>query len=103
MWPAVAEYFDMDLAQPQAICLQQMMADKGDLWRELVRRHGLRDIAYDQLVSWAYGDFVFGPEFDIISSMTKARQFGFHDVVDSQQMFLSLFDELRRNRVIPPA
>ena len=101
MWPAFADYFEMDLAQPQQINLQQMMADKSSLWKELAQQHGLKDIPYEQLVSWAYGDFVFTPEFDIVSSMTKARRFGFHDVVDSKQMFLSLFDELRENRVIP--
>jgi nucleoside-diphosphate-sugar epimerase len=101
MWPAFADYFGMDLAPPQRINLQQMMADKGGLWNELAQQHGLQNIPYNKLVSWAYGDFVFTPEFDVISSMTKARKHGFHDVVDSKAMFLSLFDELRENRVIP--
>ncbi len=101
MWPAFAKYFGMDLAPPQQINLEHMMADKGNLWTDIVEQHGLQDIPYDQLVSWAYGDFVFTPEYDIISSMTKARQFGFHDIVDSRQMFLSLFDDLRQNRIIP--
>ena len=101
MWPAFADYFETGLAQPQQINLEHMMADKAPLWEMLVTEHGLRKIPYDQLVSWAYGDFVFTPEFDIISSMTKARQHGFHDVVDSQSMFLRLFDELRTNKIIP--
>ena len=101
MWPAFADYFGMDLAPPQAIRLQDMMADKSDLWHEIVQQYGLRDIPYERLVSWSYGDFVFAPEFDIVSSMTKARQFGFHDVVDSREMFLRLFDELRLNTIIP--
>ncbi len=101
MWPAFADYFDMNLAPPQKIDLSHMMADKAGLWREIAQQHALQDIAYERLVSWAYGDFVFTPEFDIVSSMTKARQLGFHDVVDSREMFLRLFDELRANRVIP--
>jgi len=101
IWPAFADHFGMDMAPPQKITLQTMMADKADLWREIAQQHGLQQIPYDKLVSWAYGDFVFTPEFDIISSMTKARQYGFHDVVDSRDMFLRLFDELRSNRVIP--
>lgn len=101
MWPYIADYFGMDLAPPQKINLQHMMADKAGLWAELIQEHGLQNIPYEQLVSWAYGDFVFTPEYDIISSMTKARLAGFQDVVDSRQMFLSLFDEFRQNRVIP--
>ena len=101
MWPAFAAYFGMDLAAPQKISLEHMMADKAELWREIVQQHGLQDIPYGKLVSWPYGDFVFTPEYDIISSMTKTRQYGFHDVVDSKDMFLRLFDELRANKVIP--
>jgi len=101
-WPVFAEYFDMPLAAPQKINLVGMMADKGDLWATLVSRYNLQRIAYDKLVSWGYGDFVFTPEYDIASSMTKARRFGFHPVVDSTEMFLRQFDELRANRVIPP-
>jgi hypothetical protein len=66
-----------------------------------VAKHGLRSYRYEEIVSWAFGDFVFTPEFDIISSMTKARQYGFHDVVDSEAMFVRIFDQLRAERVLP--
>jgi hypothetical protein len=61
----------------------------------------LRRIPYDQIVSWGYGDFVFGAGFDIISSMTKARRYGFHEAVDTEEMFFRMFDELRASKVIP--
>ena len=101
MWPAYADYFGMDLAPPQKITLADMMADKADLWSEIAKDHGLEEIPYDQLVGWNYGDFVFTPEFDVISSTTKARLYGFTDVVDSKAMFLRQFDELRANKIIP--
>ena len=101
MWPVIAEYFDMDTAQPQKIDLVHMMADKADLWRRLQAEHELLPIPYEQLVGWAYGNFVFGPEFDIISSTTKAKLHGFNEVQDSEQMFLRHFDELRMRKVIP--
>ena len=101
MWPTFAEYFGMDLAEPQRIDLPLMMADKAKIWERLVDEHQLQPIPFESLVGWDYGSFVFTPEFDIISSMTKARQFGFHDVVDSKAMFLRQFDQLRAERVIP--
>ncbi len=91
----------MELAQPQKITLTEMMADKAALWSELVQQYGLQSIPYDQLVGWGYGDFVFTPEFDIMSSMTKARMHGFSELVDSKEMFLRQFDELRDNKIIP--
>ena len=100
-WPVFADYFGMDWAPPQRIALTDMMADKGGLWRELSQQHGLQEVPYSELVSWRYGDFVFAPEYDIASSMTKARRYGFNDVVDSTEMFIRQFDALRENRVIP--
>jgi nucleoside-diphosphate-sugar epimerase len=101
MWPIFAEYFNMKTAQPQKINLTQMMADKRTLWDGLINQYGLQNIPYEKLLRWEYGDFVFTPEFDIISSTTKARQFGFNEVMDSEEMFLRQFDELRANKIIP--
>ena len=101
MWPHFADYFEMDLAPAQKIDLPLMMADKAALWSELVQQHGLQDSPWGQLVGWNYGAFVFTPEFDVMSSTTKARRFGFHDVVDSREMFVRQFDELRDAKVIP--
>ena len=50
---------------------------------------------------WPYGDFVFGPALDIMSSTIKARQLGFHDAMDTGRMFIDLFDYYRREKVIP--
>ena len=36
-----------------------------------------------------------------MSDMTKARQYGFHEVVDTEAMSIRLFDEYRVNRIIP--
>ena len=101
MWPAIADYFGMKTAQAQKIDLVHMMADKGRLWEILVKKHNLQPISYEQLVRWDYGNFVFTPEFDIISSTIKAKQYGFVEVQDSQEMFLRHFDELRAKRIIP--
>jgi hypothetical protein len=36
-----------------------------------------------------------------MTSTTKARQFGFHAVVDSEQMFIDLLGAFRRERITP--
>ncbi len=101
LWPIFADYFEMKTAPAQKINLTRMMADKAPVWEAVARQYGLRKIPYTDLVRWEYGDFVFTPEYDIISSMTKARQFGFTEVIDSEDMFLRQFDELREHKIIP--
>jgi hypothetical protein len=100
-WPKLAAYFGMEVGPRQHIRLSEMMADKAPVWDRIVAEHDLQRIPYDQIVSWPYGDFVFGAGLDIISSMTKARRYGFHEVVDTEEMFFRIFDELRANKVIP--
>jgi nucleoside-diphosphate-sugar epimerase len=103
LWPRIADNFGMRCGPVVTVKLANAMADKGDVWDRIVARYGLRKIPYDQAAIWSYGDFLFTPTWDMMSSTTKLRQFGFPDVIDTEAMFFSLFDALRVARVIPPA
>lgn len=103
LWPRIAEYFGMRCGPVITIKLAQAMASKGAVWDRIVARHGLRSIPFAEAAIWSYGDFIFTPYWDMMSSTTKLRQFGFADVVDTEAMFFSLFDTLRKERVIPSA
>jgi nucleoside-diphosphate-sugar epimerase len=101
LWPRFAEVFEMPLAEPQAVSLVAQMADKGPLWEAMTRRHGLKPHRYDEIVAWPFGDYVFGTDWDVMTSTTKARQHGFHDVVDSEEMFVRLLRQFRAERIVP--
>ena len=101
LWPRIAGFFEMEVGPVNHISLTTMMADKGALWQELAAQHGLAPHDYAELAAWPFGDYVFASEWDVMSSTTKIRQAGFHDVLDSEEMFLRLFGRLRADRVIP--
>ena len=101
LWPRIARMFGMEVAEPVPMPLAVYMADKGPLWEEMTRKYGLRDIPYEQVVRWQFGDFIFNSGFDNISSTIKARRAGFHDCIDTEEMFARFFDDLRQQRVIP--
>lgn len=101
VWPAFARHFGMELAPPMTISLAEMMADKGPVWDRIVAKHGLVPVPFEKIASWVFGDFIFRCDWDVISSTTKIRQAGFHDVIDSEAMFLRLFDEFRSRKIIP--
>jgi nucleoside-diphosphate-sugar epimerase len=100
-WPAIARYFGLEPGPRRRLSLVQFMADKAPVWERIVARHGLRPHAYGEIVNWAYGDFVFTPEYDVVSSTLKARRYGFHECVDTEEMFPRLWDEMRAERIIP--
>ena len=102
LWPKIAGAFQMEVAEPIPMPLGVYMADKGPLWAAMTDKYGLKPVAYDHLVSWAFGDFIFHSGFDNISSTIKARRHGFHDCIDTEDMFTSFFADLRQRRVLPP-
>jgi hypothetical protein len=77
------------------------MADKAPLWDAMVDQHGLKPYRFDQIVAWPFGDYVFNCDWDVMTSVTKSRQHGFQDVVDSAEMFGRLLARFRAERIVP--
>jgi len=101
MWPKIAAFFDLDVAPPLPMSLADVMADKEPLWDEMVARHGLLPTPYSDVSSWTFGDFVFGWDYDVVADSSKVRRAGFHDYVETEAMFLRIFQDLRDQRIIP--
>jgi len=101
MWPKIAAFFDLDVAPPLEMNLSDVMADKEDLWNTMVARHNLVPTPYSDVSSWAFGDFVFSWDYDVIADASKSRRAGFHDYVDTEAMFARIFQDLRDQRLIP--
>jgi len=101
MWPRIAKMFDMEIADPIPMPLTKYMADKGSLWNSILAKYKLQPIPYEQVASWAFGDFIFNSGFDNVTSTIKARRAGFQDCIDTEEMFKVFFGELRSRRVIP--
>ncbi len=101
LWPKLARSFGLEVAPPLPMSLDVVMADKEPLWKAMQEKHGLERIPYKDVSSWRFGDFVFAWDYDVLADGTKARRFGFHEYVDTEAMFLRIFDDFRRRRVIP--
>lgn len=101
LWPQFAKFFDMDYALPQAIPLAEFMADKQPLWEKIAQKYGLQAYSLQDLAIWPLGDFLFNCDWDVLLSAIKVQQAGFHSVVDSEEMFKSLFQAFRDRKIIP--
>lgn len=101
LWPQFADYFQMDLSCPQAIKLTDIMSDKGSLWKSMIKKYDLRPYNYEDIVQWEFADAIFNIEYDLMSDTTKAKKRGFCEYVESDEMFLRLFDQLKKERWIP--
>jgi nucleoside-diphosphate-sugar epimerase len=101
MWPKLAAFFDLDTAPPLPMSLTDVMADKADLWDDMVRTHNLVRTPYSDVSSWKFGDFVFAWDYDVIADTSKSRRAGFHEYVDTESMFIQIFEDMRAQRLIP--
>ena len=77
------------------------MEDMEPLWDRMVEKHSLKPHRYEDIVAWPFGDYVFGCDWDVMTSTTKARQHGFYDVVDSEDMLVRLLAKFRSERIVP--
>jgi nucleoside-diphosphate-sugar epimerase len=102
LWPRIAAMFEMAPADPIPMPLTVYMADKKPVWDAIVHKYGLQPLPYHQVSSWPFADAILRlMEFDNISSTIKARRAGFHDCIDTEEMFKEFFADLRKDRVIP--
>ncbi len=101
LWPKLAAFFGLETAPPLPMSLSVVMEDKEPLWNGMVKKYGLEPNSYRDVSSWGFGDFVFSWDYDFFADGSKARRFGFHEFIDTEAMFVSIFTDLRSRKVIP--
>lgn len=101
LWPKIARWFELETAPPLPMSLSVVMADKEPLWQAMIEKHGLQPTPYKDVSSWGFGDFVFSWDYDLFADGSKARRFGFHEYVETEAMFMNIFADLRRRKIIP--
>ncbi len=111
VWPAIAETLGMEAGESRPVSLAEEMPKREADWAALVERRGLSAPAnlleftgYNSLV---YADTVLGapnrPPLPILNSTIKARQAGFTECMDTEDMFRKWFSRLQETGAIPPA
>lgn len=104
--PGFARRFGVEPAVGYLCSLADVMADKGPVWDSIVEKHGLVKHDDEEIVSSCqYMNYLLRhgrtyPHHSLVSTI-KARQHGFHDRVDTEQMFDDIFAELQAARILP--
>ena len=103
LWPRLADALGVEAVpfDGEPAPLEQQMADAGDVWPEIVRRHGLRDTNVESLASWWHTDADLGRTIETFTDMGRSRRLGFLGVRDTESSFTDLFARLREARIVP--
>lgn len=101
LWPVFARHFGLEPGGVETVDMTKRMAGKEALWDEIVVRHGLQKNPLSQLVNWNFANYAFSNDWDVMSDTTKCRRHGFLEFIDSEEMFLGLFRDLQRDKIVP--
>ena len=103
MWPRLAAAMEVEPLpfDGEPAPLEVQMADAAEVWPEIVRRHGLRDLDVDRVTSWWHTDADLGRTIETFTDMGRSRRLGFQGIRDSETSFTELFARLREERIVP--
>jgi nucleoside-diphosphate-sugar epimerase len=109
VWPAIADALGMKVGEPQPLSLAREMPKYSKEWAAIVGKYGL--VAPEDMYAFvgeslSLADFSFAygatnPQPMIVSTI-KARQAGFHDCIDTENMFRKWFRRFQELRLLPP-
>lgn len=109
VWPAIADALGVEPAEPEPQSLAELLPGKEAVWARVVERYGLQPTKLSDLLgqSHHYADFCFAygakkAPLPALVSTIKLRQAGFHDCIDTEDMFRELIASLQAKRIIPP-
>lgn len=108
LWPAIAKLMGVPLGEDKPRSLGSYLPEQAETWRRIVEKHGLRNTLIADVVgeSHHYADFCFAygatePLPPAFVSAIKLRQAGFHEVVDTEDMFLFWMNDLIEKNILP--
>jgi nucleoside-diphosphate-sugar epimerase len=103
LWPRLAAALGVEPApfDGDVVPLERQMTEAGEIWPEIVRRHGLRDLPVESLASWWHTDADLGRTIETFTDMSRSRRLGFLGVRDTESSFTNLFARLRAERIVP--
>jgi len=101
LWPRIADFYGMQCGHVQPLPFSEYMSDKEKVWQRIVKKEGLREIPLSSLIAWSYGDYHFNKVRSDIVSNIKLWKTGFHEFIDSEELFLELLRTYRKEQVFP--
>ncbi len=110
VWPAIAEEFGMEPGEPRAISLAAELPNCRDEWAQLVRAHDLAApgdiVGFAGANSLIYTDMLLAGAANaatpVLNSTIAARQAGFPDCIDTEDMFRKWVRRFHDLRLVPP-
>ncbi|KAJ4723301.1 3-oxo-Delta(4,5)-steroid 5-beta-reductase-like [Melia azedarach] len=104
VWKLLSKIFDVEFVpfdEKEQFDWVEMMKDKGEIWDEIVEKHGLYKTKMEEITCFDALKTVLNFEFQHVSSMNKSREFGFFGFADTMKSIQTWVQRLRDMKIIP--
>ncbi|CAK0782935.1 hypothetical protein CVIRNUC_006130 [Coccomyxa viridis] len=101
LWPALADWFGVEVAPPLKIPLTTFMPQHKELWSRIRQKYHLKDYPYDKLHQADFAEAWLSFPTDAFADCTKLRKAGFELSMWSEECLISKLNELAREKAIP--
>lgn len=101
LWKTVADFYGLDVDEPQPMNLETQMKPFEAIWERLIGRHGLIPTPYSQIAAWDFLDACLNWDRDVVLSTVKLRQAGFVEAIDTHESLRLQLERLRAMKLVP--
>jgi nucleoside-diphosphate-sugar epimerase len=103
MWARIADYFGVPVAEypGHEEPLAARFKDVGGEWSKIVKKHGLRADPIEKIAPWWHVDIDLCRTIECVTDMSRSRKLGFLVYQNTWDAFVSLFQRLRAENIIP--
>ncbi len=103
LWKRLAAWFAIETVGYEGAIhpLETEIARDVPLWRNIAMRHHLAEPELDRLASPWHTDLDLGRPIEVMTDMSKSRKLGFTVFQKTEDSFFDLFEQLRKDRLIP--
>ncbi|WP_264433977.1 SDR family oxidoreductase [Flavobacterium agricola] len=103
LWKQIAEWFRIEYEgfQNQIRPLEKTLEGKEALWTEMAQKFNLVGADLNKVSSAWHTDLDLGRPIEVITDITNSRSLGFKEFYNTKKSFISLFEKLKLDKVIP--
>jgi nucleoside-diphosphate-sugar epimerase len=103
LWPRLAKWFDVEWVgfDGKIHPLEAEMANDGPTWAAMAEKYNLIEPDIKRVSSAWHTDLDLGRPIEVMTDMGKSRKLGFMAFQSTEDTFFDLFEDMRKNRIIP--
>ncbi|NIF05221.1 SDR family oxidoreductase [Chryseobacterium sp. Tr-659] len=103
LWKRLADWFGVESEGFETTIkpLENVLENDHKIWEDIAQKYNLKESRLNRLASAWHTDLDLGRPLEVMCDMSKSRKLGFKAYINTEDSFISLFERLRNENLIP--